>query len=159
MQRVFRRDGKGLALQRKGRGPVLLKAMSANEFFIPGTVDRFVFQREAGSGKVTGVTLNQDGRMLVHQRSGEAPPPRVEASISDAAFDAHVGRYDMGGMELAVTRDGKRYFVQPKGQRRLEIFPLSATRFFGRELDAEISFDAEGLVFKQGERANRGRRI
>ena len=58
-----------------------------------------------------------------------------------------------------VTRDGSRYFVQPSGQRRVEIFPLSETRFFSRDVDAEISFEGQALSFKQGSRNFSGRRI
>jgi CubicO group peptidase (beta-lactamase class C family) len=157
-QRVLRRDGEYLALQRTGRGPLVLKPMSANEFFIPDTADWIVFQREGG--KVTGMTMVQDGRALVHTRSGEAPPPRIVAKISDGAFDAHVGRYEMQpGMVFEVLRDGSRYFVQPTGQRRVEIFPLSESRFFSRDVEAEIGFDAQGLNFKQGSRSMVGRKL
>lgn len=158
-QRVFRRDGEFLSLQRNGRGPLVLKPMSANEFFVPDTADWFVFQRDA-AGKVTGVTYHQDGRALAHTRSGEAPPPRIVAKIADAAFDAHAGRYQIeAGMVFEVTRVGSRYFVQPSGQRRVEIFPLSETRFFSRDVDAEISFEGQNLMFKQGSRNFTGRRI
>ncbi|WP_051933697.1 serine hydrolase [Massilia sp. BSC265] len=161
-QRVFRRDGEFLSLLRPNRGPLVLKAMSASEFFVPDTADWFVFQREAGNpaGKVTGVTYHQDGRALLHARSGEAPPPRIVAKIADAAFDAHAGRYEMQpGMVLEVRRDGSRYFVQPTGQRRLEIFPLSETRFFARDVDAELSFEGQSLQFKQGSRNFTARRL
>lgn len=162
-RRVFWRDGDFLSLQRPGRGPLVLKAMSANAFFVPDTADWFVFQREGGAdtGKVTGVTYYQDGRALVHTRSSEAPPPpRIVARIADAAFDAHAGRYEIQpGMVLEVKRDGSRYFVQPSGQRRLEIFPLSETRFFARDIDAEIGFEGQGLSFRQGSRSFTGRRL
>ncbi|VXC24901.1 serine hydrolase [Massilia sp. 9I] len=158
-QRVLRRDGDYLALQRAGRGPLVLKAMSANEFFIPDTADWIVFQRDA-NGKATGMTMYQDGRTLVHTRSGEAPAPRIVAKIADAAFDAHIGRYEIQpGMVLEIQREGSRYFVQPSGQRRLEIFPLSETRFFARDVDAEIAFEAAGLTFKQGSRSFTGRKL
>lgn len=158
-RRTFWRDGEFLSLQRAGRGPLVLKAMSANEFFVPDTADWFVFQRD-GAGKVTGVTYHQDGRALNHVRSGEAPAPRIVAKIADAAFDAHAGRYEIQpGMVFEVTRDGSRYFVQPSGQRRVEIFPLSETRFFSRDVDAEISFEGQALSFKQGSRNFSGRRI
>ncbi len=158
-QRVLRRDGDYLALQRAGRGPLVLKAMSANEFFIPDTADWIVFQRDA-NGKATGMTMYQDGRRLVHTRSGEAPAPRIVAKIADAAFDAHLGRYEIQpGMVLEIQREGSRYFVQPSGQRRLEIFPLSETRFFARDVDAEIAFEAAGLTFRQGSRSFTGRKL
>lgn len=161
-QRVLRRDGAFLSMLRPGRGPLVLKPMSADVFFVPNTVDWFVFQREGGNpaGKVTGMTLHQDGRQLVHVRSGEAPPPRIVATIADSAFDAHAGRYELGpGMAFEVTREGSRYFVQPTGQRRVEIFPLSETRFFARDVDAELSFEGQSLQFKQGSRSFSARRI
>ena len=158
-QRVFRRDGEFLALQRPGRGPLMLKAMSASEFFVPDTVDWFVFGRDA-AGKVTNVTYHQDGRALAHLRSGEAPPPRAVAKISDAAFDLHAGRYEIQpGMVLEVARDGGRYYLQPSGQRRVEIFPLSESSFFARDVDAEISFEQGAMLFRQGSRSHTGRRI
>ncbi|WP_288378299.1 serine hydrolase [uncultured Massilia sp.] len=158
-QRVFRRDGDYLALQRPGRGPLVLKAMSTDTFFVPDTVDWFVFQRDA-AGKATGVTYHQDGRALAHVRSGDAPPPRVVAKISDAAFDARAGRYEIQpGMVLEVAREGGRYYLQPSGQRRVEIFPLSESRFFARDVEADISFEEGGMIFRQGGRSHTGRRI
>jgi CubicO group peptidase (beta-lactamase class C family) len=158
-RRVFRRDGEFLSLLRPGRGPLVLKAMSPDTFFVPDTVDWFVFQRDA-AGKVTGVTYHQDGRALAHVRSGEAPPPRVVAKISDAAFDARAGRYEIQpGMVFELTRDGGRYFLQPTGQRRVELFPLSDSRFFTRDVDAEIGFDGQTLTFTQGGRNMVGRKL
>ena len=158
-RRVFRRDGEFLSLLRPGRGPLVLKAMSPDTFFVPDTVDWFVFQRDA-AGKVTGVTYHQDGRALAHVRSGEAPPPRVVAKISDAAFDARAGRYEIQpGMVFELTRDGGRYFLQPTGQRRVERFPLSDSRFFTRDVDAEIGFDGQTLTFTQGGRNMVGRKL
>jgi len=40
-----------------------------------------------------------------------------------------------------------------------EIFPLSETRFFSRDVDAELSFEGQALSFKQGSRNFTGRRI
>lgn len=118
-----------------------------------------VFQRDA-AGKASGVTYHQDGRALAHARSGDAPPPRVVAKISDAAFDARAGRYEIQpGMVLEVSRDGGRYYLQPSGQRRVEIFPLSESRFFARDVEADISFEEGGMIFRQGGRSHTGRRI
>lgn len=75
-------------------------------------------------------------------------------------FDAVVGRYEIQpGLVFGVQREGSRYFVQPSGQRRLEIFPMSETRFFARDVDAEIGFEAQGLTSKQGSRSFTGRKL
>ncbi|MCA1247594.1 serine hydrolase, partial [Massilia sp. MS-15] len=141
VQRVFRRSGEVLTMQRGGRPPVMLKAASATEFFVPGALDWYAFQRDAG-GKVTAVTHHQDGNTVPYPRSGDAAPARQAVKIANASFDARAGRYELApGFVLELMRDGDRYFAQATGQGRLEIFPMSETAFFSQQVDAEISFE------------------
>jgi hypothetical protein len=159
VQRVFRRSGDGLVMQRSGRPPVPVKAASDNEFFVPGALDWFAFQRDA-SGKVTGVTHYQDGNPVLNPRTGDAPAARKAVKISNAAFDARVGRYELQpGFVLELTREGDRYFTQATGQSKVEIFPMSETVFFSDQVDAEISFESAGLVLKQGGRSIPARKL
>lgn len=164
-QRVFRRSGEVLMMQRSGRPPVMLKAASATEFFVPGALDWYAFQRDAG-GRVTAVTHHQDGNMVPYPRSGDAAPARQAVKIANASFDARAGRYELApGFVLELTRDGDRYFAQATGQGRLEIFPMSETAFFSQQVDAEISFEqvagreGQTLVLKQGGRSTPGRKL
>jgi len=159
VQRIFLRQGGGLAMQRTGRPPVPVKAASATEFFVPGALDWFAFQRNAG-GKVTGVTHYQDGNPVLNPRIGDAPPARQAVKIANASFDARAGRYELApGFVLELTREGDRYFAQATGQGRLEIFPMSESAFFSQQVDAEISFDGQDLVLKQGGRNTPGRKL
>ena len=159
VQRVFRRTGDGLVMQRTGRPPVLLKAASLDEFFVPGSLDWFGFQRDA-SGKVTSVTLHQNGKALVNPRSGDAPAGRKAVRIAAAAFDARAGRYELRpGFVMELTREGERYFAQATGQGRIEIFPMSESMFFSEQVDAEIAFEGQDLVLKQGGRNMPGRKL
>jgi len=155
VQRVFRRSADGLVMQRSGRPPIPLKAASTNTFFMPGGMDWFEFQRDAG-GKVTAVTLHQDGNALVNPRIGDAPAGRQAVKIPNAAFDTRVGRYELApGFVMELSRAGERYFAQATGQPKLEIFAMSETVFFSNEVDAEISFEpapGQGFVLKQGGR-------
>jgi CubicO group peptidase (beta-lactamase class C family) len=160
--RVFRRSGEGLVMQRSGRPPVPVKAASSNEFFVPGALDWFAFQRDA-SGKVTGVTHYQDGNPVLNPRTGDAPAARKAVKIANASFDTRVGRYELHpGFVLELTREGDRYFTQATGQSKVEIFPMSETVFFSEQVDAEISFEpaaAQGLVLKQGGRSIPARKL
>ena len=162
VQRVFRRSADGLVMQRSGRPPVALKAASDNSFFVPGGLDWFEFQRDEG-GKVTAVTLHQDGNALVNPRIGDAPAGRKAVKIASAAFDARVGRYELRpGFVMELSREGERYFAQATGQPKLEIFPMSETVFFSDDVDAEISFEpaaGQGLVLKQGGRSIPARKL
>ncbi|RZA32292.1 MAG: serine hydrolase [Lysobacteraceae bacterium] len=162
VQRVFRRSADGLVVQRSGRPPVPLKAASNNEFFVPGGLDWFAFQRDAG-GKVTAVTHYQDGNPVMSPRTGDAPAARQAVKIANAVFDTRVGRYELQpGFVMALSREGDRYFAQATGQGRIEIFPLSETVFFSNDVDAEISFApaaGQGFVLKQGGREIPARRL
>ncbi|SFB72801.1 serine hydrolase [Massilia yuzhufengensis] len=152
VQRVFRRQGDSLVMQRSGRPPVVVKPLSANEFFIPGTLEYFEFQRNE-QGVVTQVLQHYDGGTLVQPRVGDAPAGRRAVKIADGAFDARVGRYELRpGFVMELSREGGRYFAQATGQGKLEIFPMSETVFFSNDVDAEISFEGQGFVLKQGGR-------
>lgn len=165
VQRVFRREGDKLVMQRSGRPPVTVKASSANEIFIPGSLEYFVFQRDA-KGAVTGVVQHTEGKELLQPRSGDAPAPRQAVKLANASFDALAGRYELRpGFVMELTREGERYFAQATGQGKIEIFPSSDTLFFSRDVDAEISFEpvagqpGQTFVLKQGGRNQPGRRL
>jgi D-alanyl-D-alanine-carboxypeptidase/D-alanyl-D-alanine-endopeptidase len=51
---------------------------------------------------------------------------------------------------LTVTREGNRLFAQLTGQPKFEIFPKSETEYFGKVVDAQVTFvkDATGKVTK-----------
>ncbi|NNG25034.1 serine hydrolase [Telluria aromaticivorans] len=165
VQRVFRREGDKLVMQRSGRPPVTVKASSASEVFIPGSLEYFEFKRDA-KGMVTQVVQYTDSGALVQPRSGDAPAPRQAVKLAAAAFDARAGRYELRpGFVMELTREGERYFAQATGQGKLEIFASSDTLFFSRDVDAEISFepvagqDGQTFVLKQGGRNLPGRRL
>jgi hypothetical protein len=80
--------------------------------------------------------------------------PRTEptpARVDPRAYDAYVGRYDLGfnGI-LSVTRAGSHLFGQSTFHPRIELLPASETSFFydRNVLDADVEFvkDAQGVV-------------
>jgi CubicO group peptidase (beta-lactamase class C family) len=70
------------------------------------------------------------------------PHPRYEEdkSVDPATFAAFVGRYDYMGAVMVVTLEGKQLTAQLTGQPPFPIFPISATRFFWKIVDAQIEF-------------------
>jgi len=78
------------------------------------------------------------------------PVPKIDQTLSPAALEALVGRYDYGIGIMAITRDGDRLFAQLAGQPRAQIFPKSETEFFWKAVDAQVSFvkDTSGKVTK-----------
>jgi CubicO group peptidase (beta-lactamase class C family) len=75
--------------------------------------------------------------------------PRDVVEIDPAVLPDYVGEYQLGPeFNLTITTENGRLFVQASGQGRLEVFPESATTFFSRDVDAQVSFerDANGVV-------------
>jgi hypothetical protein len=80
--------------------------------------------------------------------------------VDPAVYDSLLGKFDCGdGVvdgggrpvgALTVTRKGNRLFAQFTGQPKFEIFPKSETEYFGKVVDAQVTFvkDATGKVTK-----------
>jgi hypothetical protein len=90
--------------------------------------------------------------------------PKQLAKVDPQVFDTYVGKYDFGNNRTyTVTREGDRYFGQGPVAKR-EMFAGADSKFYIPEIEARVSFakNAEGaieLVFEQGERASRFKRI
>ena len=163
-QRTFTsHDGK-LMMARGERSPAALTPYARNGFFVPGTLARFEFERDA-QGKVTHVTVDNEGKQTRNTWVGDAPAERATVKIDNAGFDAWAGNYQLAPQfAIAVSREGDRYYAQATGQRKLEIFPASESVFFSRDVNAEIRFEkGEGgapmLALHQGGQVTRGTRL
>lgn len=74
---------------------------------------------------------------------------RKEIPVRAALLEDYVGVYRLTpAFAIAVTRAADTLFIQPTSQGRFRILPESDTKFFVREIDAQISFvrDAGGKV-------------
>ena len=93
-------------------------------------------------------------------------PQRTAIELSPDVLARYVGRYQLApDFILDVTaRDGAVY-VHPTGQPILRLWPESETRFFLKEVDAQIDFVSDargpvtGLVLHQGGRDMPGSRL
>jgi len=74
-----------------------------------------------------------------------SPPsaPRTAIVLPPEQLAGLVGRYQFGAAPayLTITQDGARLFAQLTGQSAFEIYPESATKFFWRVVDAQVTFD------------------
>ena len=105
------------------------------------------FDRTAGVGVVVLSNAARDvddlGFHLLDRRFALAAAPQLQTAIDldPDLYDQYVGRYQLiRGVNITVTRDGDRLFVQLTGQQRLEVFPESEAEFFLRVVDAQITF-------------------
>jgi CubicO group peptidase (beta-lactamase class C family) len=96
-----------------------------------------------------------------------APPaPRVEVALDPSRLDALVGVYELApNFQLTITKENGELFGQATGQGRVRLHAESDTKFFLREVDAQVSFkrEADGkvneLTLHQGGANIPGRRV
>jgi CubicO group peptidase (beta-lactamase class C family) len=72
------------------------------------------------------------------------PPEKAFVTLDPAAHKALVGLYRTPEVLLAVESENGKLTVAPLGQQRIELRPLSATRYFaGLPINAEVEFKPE----------------
>lgn len=105
------------------------------------------------------VSADDIGFHLLDARAPLAPAPKVrtEIALDSTALQAYVGIYDLSpAFAITITREGASLYAQATGQPRLQLFAESASAFFLKEVDAQITFDKDAsgkvtrLVLHQG---------
>src|SRR5256714_206524 len=95
------------------------------------------------------VCLGPRGASAIEREPQVSKP--TEVKIDPKTFDRFVGQYsfaDNPDLVLSFFREGNKFFIQATNQGRIEIFPMSETKFFLKVIDAEATFvrDAQGKV-------------
>jgi CubicO group peptidase (beta-lactamase class C family) len=141
---VLMEEGR-LYTQRTGGGRSEIVAHGQDAFFYPGGFTHLVFRRDRG-GNVIAMDMYDGGSDKAEraERTGDLPKGKEGAvEVSAEIYDLWEGSYLLAsGPTLKVRRDGGQLFVQSGGQPEFEVFPLSATRFFLKVVDAELEFSA-----------------
>lgn len=91
---------------------------------------------------------------------------RETAQVDQKIFTDYVGEYELApGFTITVTTKNGYLVTQRTGQPAVELFPESETKFFLREVDAQLEFvkDEQGkvthLVLYQGGRETKGNKV
>lgn len=98
---------------------------------------------------------------VAHGETVRLAAERKEVALPAAAA-SYAGVYDMApGVTMTITHDGARLFGQLSGQQPIELFAESATQFFVKVVDAQITFGVEAgaashLVLHQAGRDLKG---
>lgn len=107
------------------------------------------------------------GSWLTRNASAQQPQ-HTEIKIDPRLLDELVGQYsfiDNPDFVLSFSREGDKFFLQATGQRKVEIFPESQTKFFLKVIEAQATFlrDAQGkvsgAVWRQGNLDSQLKRI
>ena len=82
-----------------------------------------------------------------------------EAAVDPAILERYVGEYEMNPtFKINVTREGPRLFVQATGQPRIEVFAKSDSEFFLKVVNAQITFEKDGLILHQNGKDQRAKK-
>ena len=129
---------------------------SNTKFFVKGADVQFTFVKDSSGKAVKLIFRTGDGIDLAAPRAKDI----TEVKVDPAVYDSLLGKFDCGdgvvdgrgrpGGALTVTREGNHLFAQLTGQPKFEIFPQSETEYFGKAVDAQVTFvkDATGKVTK-----------
>src|SRR5947209_2485214 len=103
----------------------------------------------AGSFIALVVWFGPRGASAIEPEAQNSKP--TEIKIDPKTFDEFVGQYsfaDNPDLVLSFFREGDKFFLQATNQGRIEIFPMSETKFFLKVIDADATFvrDAQGKV-------------
>jgi len=83
-----------------------------------------------------------------------------EVPVNAAVLERYVGEYEITpAFKIAVTREGSRLFLQATGQPRLEAFAESESEFFLKVVEAQITFEKDGLILHQGGRDQEAKKV
>lgn len=103
---------------------------------------------------VADIALHLGG--LVLGRAVVLPSERREVSVPSRILADYVGVYRLDPhFTMTLSLQGGRLFATPTGQRRTELFAESETRFFFRDVDAQVVFHRDdrgqvsGFVYTQ----------
>ena len=76
------------------------------------------------------------------------PQKVVSAAVNPTVYDAYVGKYETSVGLIHVSKQANTLLFQLSGQSPIELYPKSATEFYAKDVDTEITFvlPAEGKI-------------
>ncbi len=98
----------------------------------------------------TNIYSKKGGRWQIVQVQGtRLPPERKPIMLDPKALDPYLGKYEFApGAYTTVTKEGDALTWKPAGRAKSTLLPLSDSRFYSKENDAEMTFskDEKGQV-------------
>jgi serine-type D-Ala-D-Ala carboxypeptidase/endopeptidase len=142
-----------------GTGELL--SQSETRFFERLSGEPVTFSRDA-RGKVTGLTVDHQGKAFAYEKISDQPPkapeplkPRVAIRLDPKLLDACVGQYEFApdkvipeGAKVTIWREGDQLIWRARGknatQGDIDLFPESETNFFLKIDGAQLTFLKNG---------------
>ncbi|MDQ2086591.1 serine hydrolase [Herbivorax sp. ANBcel31] len=94
---------------------------------------------------------------ILNKEPYQLPPEITEIELDSETLQSYTGLYQhISESNITITESEDQLYAQLPGQVEVEIFPMSETEFFYKEIEAYITFKKDdsgeivGLQFKQG---------
>jgi D-alanyl-D-alanine-carboxypeptidase/D-alanyl-D-alanine-endopeptidase len=159
------RQGNGLAARLTGQPFLPIFASAKDEFFYKAVDAQLSFHRGA-DGRITGLTLHQNGRDLPAPRDA-GPAPHIEFPDL-ATLTEYAGDYDFGAFQpnatIKVAASPAGLLVTLTGQQTFPVFYVGKDRFEYDVVVASLTFERDkagkvvAIVLHQNGRDMRGPR-
>ena len=98
----------------------------------------------------TNIYSKKSGRWQIVQVQGtRLPPERKPITLAPKVIDAYLGKYEFApGAYATVTKEGDALSWKPGARPKSTLVPLTDSRFYSKENDAEMTFskDEKGQV-------------
>lgn len=131
-------DGK-LIVQATGQGKLPFFAESQTRFFCKLLDAQISFVPDK-DGKIGHLILHQGGRDQKAVRKGDIIP-RKEIDVSSDVLESYTGSYTLApNVALKITVENGKLIGNAPGMNSFQLFPESKTKFFMKEIGAQISF-------------------
>ncbi|HKS55016.1 MAG TPA: hypothetical protein VJS12_07005 [Steroidobacteraceae bacterium] len=156
-------------IDKQGIGP-RLGGTAPHEYFSHGGANEgyrcFFIGYVNGDGAVVMTSGDNGGEVMMaairsiaaaYEWPDFAPPERVLSNVDPSTFDRYVGTYkfDDGGPDMTIWRDGDRMYSRVKEAPITELFATSEHEYFQRALPARFEFKSDALILHEGEGQDR----
>lgn len=137
----LRREGNRLMAQLTGQSYYEIYPKSSTSFFYKVVDAQINFNTDA-AGQAQSLTLHQNGiDQTAEKISDAAPAERRAIRLDPATFSNYTGEYTLTpGAVFTIRASGDRLLARLTGQTYLQIFPESATEFFYKAVEAQLTF-------------------
>lgn len=138
-----------------GQGKVEIFPMSETEFFYK-IIEAYITFEKNDSGEIVGLQFKKGDIIIDTIKTDSTPREKKVVEVDPVIFEKFVGNYEFeSGLMLTISTKDDKIFAQMTDHLYLEIFPMSKTRFFYEEYEAEIEFIEDedgnivGVVFEE----------
>jgi D-alanyl-D-alanine-carboxypeptidase/D-alanyl-D-alanine-endopeptidase len=149
--------------QATGQPRFAMRPIGTDRFAIVGVDAEISFAR-GSDGKVSALTLHQNGQNVRGER-GALPPPSREVALAAADLADYPGKYPLApAFVLTVTVENGAVMVQATGQPKFPVYASAKDEFFYKAVEARISFtrnsagQVDGLILHQNGRDMPGKK-